>query len=224
MWERETKDDFRDLVPCACLKRWPCHLLRWGEGRGQQTTRGDAAGWRNLAGDWLLVLDFPEPLSIHLCAHSLTTHVPHHRLLAPPCKISHVLGPHGRWSPHGSLSQVCIPLWVSWDGGGRSLQSRLRFAAAECSRESQTMLISLHTGMQFQAIWSWTDFGLGFCFRPELRQKHLNFLISSYTARDSRHGWKLSQLWVAFYSGVFFPIWVKNQAGFSASSAVDFGI
>ena len=144
VWERETKDDFRDLVPCA----WKGGLgkmedLEMGEGGGQQTLKWrcswmEGPGWSLGA----LVPDFPWAF-----VHSHVLHHVNHtcvslQVVGPSCKISHVLSPQEGGVLMGpgvligrlSLSQVCISLWGSWDSRGGPLQSRLRFAAVECSR------------------------------------------------------------------------------------------
>lgn len=93
--------------------------LEMGEGGGQQTLKWRCS-WMEKPG-WslgVLVLDFAEPLSIHISFIVLTTHVFPCTLLFPPVR-SHMfwalmeggvlMGP-GVLTGHLSLSQVCIPL------------------------------------------------------------------------------------------------------------------
>ena len=117
--------------------------LEMGEGGGQQTLKWrcswmEGPGWSLGA----LVPDFPWAF-----VHSHVLHHVNHtcvslQVVGPSCKISHVLSPQEGGVLMGpgvligrlSLSQVCISLWGSWDSRGGPLQSRLRFAAVECSR------------------------------------------------------------------------------------------
>lgn len=170
-YEREGQGWLQGSGP-MCLKRW-LSPLEMGEGRGQQTlTWGcswmEKPGWRLAA----LVLDFPwafvhSPLSFIV----LTTHVFPCRLLAPPVDLT-CSGPSWKVeSSWVSLSQVCIPLWVSWDGGGGPSRAGWGLQLLNVPEESLDYADKPAPGMHSSKLSdAWTDFGLGFCFRPELRR------------------------------------------------------
>ena len=141
MWETETKDDFRDLVPCA----WKCGLVTSWDGRRRRSA--DPQVEMQLDGKAWLESGGTGPGLSWAFVHSHILHRVNHtcislQVVVPSCKISHVLGPHGRWSPHGSWGVDWTLVFITglyslvrvfgWWGG--SLQSRLRFVAVECSR------------------------------------------------------------------------------------------